>query len=421
MSNTDINTSDVNIAQDDAVHRHPEIEHFLNLNTILHSLVDFIRPETYIVQDELETYNELKDKFLRESALKRNKQQQKTKEQTSTPSLEVAGVELIRTTSGIYRFLAHHHKDNSATNNNKQKSNNSISREELLKKLHEKMPHRQQQTENGTDHTAKRKRTKDKSTDREKKPRSSTKEWTEKPTTTSSSSNDTYNSKLSTIPNQITFGRFEFNTEDSIDTKSKKKKPIKFQNKQKQLISTLKKVESEQNELNRLREENPEEGKELLRSKHWKTALAKAKGEKIRDNIQLLRKTIKKQNKRREQSTKKWQQNKSETEKRLKERQEKRKVNLQKRKDDKKAKIKKKLIKKGRLINIFIMSSRQLEVLRLYRDLLKYSQTLKYTDVDFYLTRIKQEFAKGKLLENEDEIVRQIAKGQEFLKNKRII
>jgi hypothetical protein len=55
------------------------------------------------------------------------------------------------------------------------------------------------------------------------------------------------------------------------------------------------------------------------------------------------------------------------------------------------------------------MSTRQLEVLRLYRDLLKYSQRLKYTDVDFYLTRIKQEFAKGKTLENEDEIIRQIS------------
>ena len=55
------------------------------------------------------------------------------------------------------------------------------------------------------------------------------------------------------------------------------------------------------------------------------------------------------------------------------------------------------------------MSSRQVEVLRLYKDLLKYSKTLKYTDVDFYLTRIKQEFTKGKTLENEDEIIRQIA------------
>ncbi len=55
------------------------------------------------------------------------------------------------------------------------------------------------------------------------------------------------------------------------------------------------------------------------------------------------------------------------------------------------------------------MSSRQLEILRLYRDLIRYSQRLKYTDVDFYLTRIKQEFAKGKTLENEDEILRQIS------------
>jgi hypothetical protein len=55
------------------------------------------------------------------------------------------------------------------------------------------------------------------------------------------------------------------------------------------------------------------------------------------------------------------------------------------------------------------MSTRQLEVLRLYRDLIKYSQRLKYTDVEFYLTRIRQEFAKGKTLENEDEILRQIS------------
>jgi hypothetical protein len=55
------------------------------------------------------------------------------------------------------------------------------------------------------------------------------------------------------------------------------------------------------------------------------------------------------------------------------------------------------------------MSTRQREVLRLYKDLLKYSQTLKYTDVEFYLNRIKQEFAKGKILENEDEILRQIS------------
>jgi hypothetical protein len=97
MTDTEKISSDVN----DAVHRHPEIEHFLNLNTILHSLVDFIRPETFIAQDELQTYNELKDKILRESTTKRQ-------QQNKSP-LEIAGVQSIRTTSGIYRFLAHHH------------------------------------------------------------------------------------------------------------------------------------------------------------------------------------------------------------------------------------------------------------------------------------------------------------------------
>lgn len=98
MTNKDKTTSDVKTTVDDAIHRHPEIENFLNLNTILHSLVDFIRPEIYIAQDELQTYNELKEKFLHEAAVKHNK----------TP-LEIAGVQSIRTTSGIYRFLAHHH------------------------------------------------------------------------------------------------------------------------------------------------------------------------------------------------------------------------------------------------------------------------------------------------------------------------
>ena len=203
--------------------------------------------------------------------------------------------------------------------------------------------------ENEINHNGKRKRTKDKSKNRTKKSRISSKEW-------SATSLDTQDSKsltkdLSTISTQITYSRFEFNNENSIDTNLKKKKSKKFQSKRKKLLNTLKQVESEQNEMNRLQEENPDEGELILRSKHWKTALAKAKGEKLRNNIQLLRKSIKKQSKHRKQSAKRWQQNKFEIEKRMKERQEKRQTNIQKRKDDKKAKLKKKLIKKGRLVS----------------------------------------------------------------------
>jgi len=210
MAETNQSTSDAKIAVDDAIHRHPEVENFLNLNTILHSLVDFIRPETYIAQDELQTYHELKEKVLRESTRKRAKQQ------TKSP-LEIAGIQSIRTTSGIYRFLAHHHKTNSSTLVKKSKSTTPVSREELLKKLHEKMPHRQQQTENGVDHTEKRKRTKEKSNEREKRPRTAPKEWVATPSNTEESKSVA--SKSSTVPNQISFGRFEFKTDDSIEIK----------------------------------------------------------------------------------------------------------------------------------------------------------------------------------------------------------
>lgn len=205
--------------------------------------------------------------------------------------------------------------------------------------------------ENGVDHTGKRKRSKDKSTERQKKPRPATKEWKAPSSNGNQDSKPVTKTAASTVPTQISFGRFEFNTEDSVDTKSKKKQQKKFQTKQQKLVSTLKKIESEQEEINRLQQENPEEGKELLRSKHWKTALAKAKGEKVRDDVKLLKKTIKKQKKLRERSAKKWKKNKSETDKRMKERQEKRQTNIQKRKDQKKLNIKKKLIKKGRLIS----------------------------------------------------------------------
>lgn len=336
MVKVKVDSSDVN---SDSKHRHPEVENFLNLNTVLHSLVDFIRPEVYVAQDDLQTYNELKEKFLRESTTKRNKK-----------SLEIAGVQSIRSTSGVYRFLAHHQKNNSITTNKKKpKATTPVSREELLKKLHDKMPYRQQQST--TDGANKRQRSKDKSKEPKKRAKTTTKEWKPAPSTDEKPSSASVK-PTPIVPNQITFGRFEFKTDESTDIDSKKNKKGKKQpTKQKQLINQLKQVENEQNEINRLKEENPEEGKALLRSKHWQTALAKAKGEKIRDNPQLLRKSIKKQAKLRQRSAKKWKKTKSETDKRMKERQDKRQANLQKRKDDKKAKIKKRLIKKGRLVS----------------------------------------------------------------------
>ena len=76
------------------------VDDFNNLNEILNSLVDFIRPETFIAQDELENYHELKGKLFRLSNQKRKKSNSKQTETTDFQS--------IRNNSGIYRFLAKH-------------------------------------------------------------------------------------------------------------------------------------------------------------------------------------------------------------------------------------------------------------------------------------------------------------------------
>ena len=89
--------------------------------------------------------------------------------------------------------------------------------------------------ENGTE---KRKRTKEKSEEREKKPHKTPKEWPTKPV-------DVPKTKPApTVPSQITFGRFEFGTPDSIPTKSKKKIIKKQPNKQKKLVNTLKRLKT---------------------------------------------------------------------------------------------------------------------------------------------------------------------------------
>lgn len=50
--------------------------------------------------------------------------------------------------------------------------------------------------------------------------------------------------------------------------------------------------------------------------------------------------------------------------------------------------------------------SRQ-EILKLYRELVNYSKTLKYTDKDYYLNRVKKEFIQSKKLESDEEILHQ--------------
>ncbi len=50
-------------------------------------------------------------------------------------------------------------------------------------------------------------------------------------------------------------------------------------------------------------------------------------------------------------------------------------------------------------------------VLSLYRSLRRHASTLKYTDKAFYLSRIKSEFVKNRLIEDEQEISKLVKVG----------
>lgn len=93
-----------------------------------------------------------------------------------------------------------------------------------------------------------------------------------------------------------------------------------------------------------------EKAKEMKERDAWNNILAKAEGVKVKDNVELLKKTIARKERQKKVSKTKWDERKSNLEKTQKEKQDKRSSNLLKRKQEKKEKIKKKAIKKGRFV-----------------------------------------------------------------------
>ncbi|XP_076244103.1 mitochondrial ribosome and complex I assembly factor AltMIEF1-like [Calliopsis andreniformis] len=59
--------------------------------------------------------------------------------------------------------------------------------------------------------------------------------------------------------------------------------------------------------------------------------------------------------------------------------------------------------------------------LKLYKDLLRYGQNLKYTDQNYFQRRIRNSFKENKSLTNQTEIEFQLQKGQKLLENQRVV
>ena len=125
---------------------------------------------------------------------------------------------------------------------------------------------------------------------------------------------------------QFTFNRFDFNQSSE---KTAKKKDYN------RLIT---KAEAKQNKLQQLVEEDKERGGEVQEKVKWSKAVRMARGEKMRDDPALLKKTVKRLEKKKESHRKKWGERVKEEQQRGEARDKKRQKNIRDRVDKIKAK-----------------------------------------------------------------------------------
>ena len=112
----------------------------------------------------------------------------------------------------------------------------------------------------------------------------------------------------------------------------------------------VKKLQEKKEKLTKLKETEPERAFEMETNEKWRTALDKASGIKVKDDIDLLKRSIKRVEKKKEKTRKEWSERVQKVEHSKQKAQEKRNKNIEARKDKKKEKKVKRLKKRGRLL-----------------------------------------------------------------------
>lgn len=139
---------------------------------------------------------------------------------------------------------------------------------------------------------------------------------------------------------KMVFSKFDF-SEIGMKKKLPKNNPKKI----------LQQLQEKKEKLKQLEESGDKEKAEEIREKDaWKVALAKANGEKVKDDPELLKRSIKRKGFKKKHSAKKWDARIEKVQKSKQERQDKRRENILKRKKETKLNKLKKAAKKGRVI-----------------------------------------------------------------------
>jgi len=150
---------------------------------------------------------------------------------------------------------------------------------------------------------------------------------------------------------QMVFSKFDFTADKTISSKKHKDSKLTVTNaKPKDYKKLLKKLQEEREKKELLKQTEPEKASELELKSKWKSAIDKAAGVKIKDDVDLLKKSVKRIEKKKEKSKKNWEERTKSVEQQKKKLQDKRKKNMDKRKEKNKETKMKKLKKKGRIL-----------------------------------------------------------------------
>ena len=143
---------------------------------------------------------------------------------------------------------------------------------------------------------------------------------------------------------QMIFSKFDFS---ELGTKKSDIKPHVIKDPE----VALRKIKEQEEKIKELKKAGEiEKVKKIIEKKAVKNALLKSEGVKVKDDPELLKKSIVKKKTRKDKSAKKWEARKSKIEKMKQDKQQKRTENIQKKIKEKKGKKLKKLAKKGRII-----------------------------------------------------------------------
>ena len=155
---------------------------------------------------------------------------------------------------------------------------------------------------------------------------------------------------------QVVFSKFDFTADKTIKSSAgsasaaSKSKTANANVKPKDYKKVLKQLEEERERKEQLRQVDPAKADELESKAKWRAAIDKASGVKVKDDVDMLRRAVKRQEKKKEKAKKGWAERVKQTEEKKNKVQEKRRANIDKRKEKNREQKMKRLKKKGRVL-----------------------------------------------------------------------